>query len=52
LNLPPARAQVRETVAGEDRLVAVFIHDNYARQFKSSGAWMSEYRGQTKVGVL
>lgn len=33
---------------GEDKLVAIFIHDNYARQHKSSGAWMSEYRGQTK----
>jgi peptidyl-dipeptidase Dcp len=34
--------------ADDDRLVAVFIHDNFARQYKSSGAWMSEYRGQTK----
>jgi len=61
---------------GEDRLVAIFIHDNFARhnyappsqialyshynyappflspslprQYKSSGAWMSEYRGQRK----
>jgi peptidyl-dipeptidase Dcp len=32
----------------DDKLVAVFIHDNYARQFKSGGAWMSEYRSQTK----
>jgi len=40
--------EVRETVAGVDRLVAVFLHDNFARQFKSSGAWMSEYRGQTR----
>jgi peptidyl-dipeptidase Dcp len=31
-----------------DQLVAIFIHDNYARQFKSGGAWMSEYRSQTK----
>jgi peptidyl-dipeptidase Dcp len=31
-----------------DKLIAVFIHDNYARKYKSSGAWMSEYRGQTK----
>ena len=35
-------------VGGEDRLVAIFMHDNYSRQFKSSGAWMSELRGQTK----
>jgi peptidyl-dipeptidase Dcp len=31
-----------------DKMVAVFIHDNYARPFKSGGAWMSEYRSQTK----
>ena len=31
-----------------DKLVAIFLHDNFARQFKSSGAWMSEYRTQTK----
>lgn len=41
--------EVRETLAdGTDKLVAVFIHDNYARQYKGSGAWMSEYRCQTK----
>ena len=33
---------------GSDKLVSIFIHDNYARKFKSRGAWMSEYRGQTK----
>ncbi|KAG7347989.1 peptidyl-dipeptidase dcp [Nitzschia inconspicua] len=32
----------------DDKLVAVFIHDNYARPFKSGGAWMSEYRSQSK----
>jgi peptidyl-dipeptidase Dcp len=31
-----------------DKLVSIFLHDNYARKFKSSGAWMSEYRTQTK----
>ena len=31
-----------------DKLVAIFLHDNYARQFKSGGAWMSEFRSQTK----
>ena len=41
--------EVRETAQdGTDKLVAIFIHDNYARKYKSSGAWMSEYRGQTK----
>jgi peptidyl-dipeptidase Dcp len=32
----------------DDKLVAIFIHDNFSRPFKSSGAWMSEYRSQTK----
>eukprot|EP00658_Telonema_sp_P-2_P084292 TRINITY_DN9319_c0_g1_i3.p1 TRINITY_DN9319_c0_g1~~TRINITY_DN9319_c0_g1_i3.p1 ORF type:complete len:655 (+),score=134.46 TRINITY_DN9319_c0_g1_i3:152-1966(+) len=48
---PDAQAyEVRETdpSTGADKLVAVFISDNFARPFKSSGAWMSEYRGQTK----
>jgi peptidyl-dipeptidase Dcp len=41
--------EVRETLEdGTDKLVAIFIHDNFARKYKSSGAWMSEYRGQTK----
>lgn len=40
--------EVYETVDGEERLVAVFLHDNYARPFKRSGAWMSEYRAQSK----
>ena len=31
-----------------DKLVAIFLHDNYARQYKSGGAWMSEFRSQTK----
>eukprot|EP00804_Cyclotella_cryptica_P031396 CCRYP_012206-RA/>CCRYP_012206-RA protein AED:0.07 eAED:0.07 QI:0/0/0/1/1/1/2/0/712 len=38
----------RDKENGEDELVAIFIHDNYARPYKSSGAWMSEYRTQTK----
>ncbi len=29
-------------------LVALFVHDNFLRPFKQSGAWMSEYRSQTK----
>lgn len=33
---------------GTETLKSIFIHDNFARKFKSSGAWMSEYRGQTK----
>lgn len=31
-----------------DELVALFLHDNYSRPHKSSGAWMSEYRSQKK----
>jgi len=38
----------KDPETGADKLVAIFIHDNFARQYKSSGAWMSEYRGQTK----
>ncbi|KAL9185260.1 hypothetical protein ACHAXT_003037 [Thalassiosira profunda] len=42
--------EVRRNKAGsdEDELVALFLHDNYARAHKSSGAWMSEYRSQKK----
>ena len=32
----------------DDKLVSIFLHDNFSRQFKGSGAWMSEYRSQTK----
>ena len=32
----------------EERLVAIFLHDNYARPNKQSGAWMSEFRMQTR----
>ncbi|KAL7543782.1 hypothetical protein ACHAXR_013089 [Thalassiosira sp. AJA248-18] len=40
---------VYEVRKGEhDELVALFLHDNYARPHKSSGAWMSEFRTQTK----
>jgi len=38
----------KDISTGKDKLVAIFIHDNFARQYKSSGAWMSEYRGQTR----
>lgn len=41
--------EVREELPdGTDKLTAVFIHDNYARKFKNGGAWMSEYRTQTR----
>jgi peptidyl-dipeptidase Dcp len=38
----------RDNANGEEELVAIFLHDNFARPYKSSGAWMSEYRTQTK----
>jgi len=41
--------EVREELEdGTDKLVAIFIHDNFARKYKNSGDWMSEYRTQTK----
>jgi peptidyl-dipeptidase Dcp len=33
-----------------DQLVGIFLHDNFARPSKRSGAWMSLYRQQTKNG--
>ncbi|WP_029007634.1 M3 family metallopeptidase [Azospirillum halopraeferens] len=42
---PDVRAyEVRETDGG--RLVGLFLHDNFARPAKRSGAWMSSYRDQ------
>ena len=41
--------EVREEMPdGTEKLIAVFIHDNFARKHKNSGAWMSEYRTQTR----
>jgi peptidyl-dipeptidase Dcp len=34
----------------DDSLVGVFLHDNFARPSKRSGAWMSNYRQQTRNG--
>jgi peptidyl-dipeptidase Dcp len=42
--------QAYEVRAADDRLVGVFLHDNFARPSKRSGAWMSSYRQQTKNG--
>ena len=39
-----------EVVGPGDKLVGVFLHDNFARPSKRSGAWMSLYRQQTKNG--
>ena len=38
--------EVRDHKTNE--MVSIFIHDNFSRPHKSSGAWMSEYRSQTK----
>ena len=43
--------EVREAAAAdgqEERLVALFLADNYARANKQSGAWMSEFRQQCR----
>jgi peptidyl-dipeptidase Dcp len=39
-----------EVRGASDRLVGVFLHDNFARPSKRSGAWMSLYRQQTRNG--
>jgi peptidyl-dipeptidase Dcp len=36
-------------VHGDDRVVGVFLHDNFARPTKRSGAWMSSYRKQSRI---
>jgi len=33
-----------------DRLIGIFLHDNFARQTKRSGAWMSSLRSQSRNG--
>ncbi|KDO33213.1 hypothetical protein SPRG_02023 [Saprolegnia parasitica CBS 223.65] len=41
--------EVRQTTAdNEDKLVAIFFHDNFARKFKRGGAWMSAFRTQSR----
>ena len=34
--------------AGDDSLIGVFLHDNFARTTKRSGAWMSSLRSQSR----
>ena len=34
----------------DDRVIGVFLHDNFARASKRSGAWMSQFRQQTRNG--
>ena len=37
--------------AANDSLVGIFLHDNFARPTKRSGAWMSLYRSQSRNGA-
>ena len=40
--------RVYEVRSGDDALIGVFLHDNFARAGKRSGAWMSAYRSQSR----
>jgi peptidyl-dipeptidase Dcp len=40
--------KVYEVRGADDALVGVFLHDNYARPSKRSGAWMSSLRQQSR----
>ncbi|ORY51624.1 zincin [Rhizoclosmatium globosum] len=40
--------EVHEQVDGQDSIRAIFFHDNFARQYKAGGAWMSEFRSQNR----
>ena len=42
--------KVYEVRDADERLVGVFLHDNFARPSKRSGAWMSSYREQSRHG--
>jgi peptidyl-dipeptidase Dcp len=39
-----------EVLGRDGKVVGIFLHDNFARPSKRSGAWMSNYRQQTKNG--
>jgi peptidyl-dipeptidase Dcp len=41
--------RVYEVTDGDGRHVGVFLHDNFARAGKRSGAWMSSYRDQESL---
>jgi peptidyl-dipeptidase Dcp len=42
--------EVREGTGADERLVGLFLQDNFARQTKRSGAWMSAFRWQCRNG--
>jgi peptidyl-dipeptidase Dcp len=39
-----------EVRGADGRVIGLFLHDNFARQTKRSGAWMSAYRWQSRIG--
>ncbi len=41
---------VYEVRDASDRAIGLFLHDNFARPTKRSGAWMSAYRSQSRNG--
>ncbi|MEQ1684164.1 MAG: M3 family metallopeptidase [Burkholderiaceae bacterium] len=43
--------KVYEVRGPGDSLVGVFLHDNFARASKRSGAWMSSFRNQSRNGA-
>ena len=43
--------RVHEVRDGDDTLIGVFLHDNFARASKRSGAWMSAFRFQSRNGA-
>jgi peptidyl-dipeptidase Dcp len=42
--------KVYEVRAADNALIGVFLHDNFARSSKRSGAWMSSFRQQSRNG--
>lgn len=42
--------EISQSNAEEERLVGIFLHDNFSRSGKQSGAWMSELRTQARNG--
>jgi peptidyl-dipeptidase Dcp len=47
-----AGGKVAPADAAPGRLVGIFLHDNYARQTKRSGAWMNALRWQSRNGPV
>ena len=50
-DLPAYHPDVRvfEVRGSDDRMIGVFLSDNFARQTKRGGAWMASYRVQSRV---